>query len=140
MAVWFKDYDLSNVIWKQDTMMGTLGMDLVEKGDDYLMGKMPIDSRTVQPMRILHGGASVALAETLGSLASFMMIDPETHFCVGQSIQANHIRPGTKGFAHGKASLIHQGRTSHIWNIDITNDEGKLLCICRLTMAIVEKK
>ena len=141
MAIWFKEYKLSDIEWmKNDTMMETLGMELLEKGEDFITGKMPIDHRTVQPMRILHGGASVALAETLGSIASYMIIDPEKQICVGQSIQANHVRPGKSGFANGKASLIHLGRTSHLWNIEITDDDGKLLSICRLTMAIVNKK
>ena len=140
MSIWLKEYKISDIEWmKKNTMMETLGMELKEIGGNYLTGKMPIDHRTVQPMQILHGGANVALAETLGSIASYMIIDPETHFCVGQSITANHLRPGKDGFAHGKASIIHQGRTSHIWNIDIENDEGKLLCVCRLTMAVVAK-
>ena len=140
MSIWFKDYDLSDYSsLAKDTMMDHMGMELTERGEDFISGKIPIDHRTVQPMRILHGGASVALAESLGSMASYMIIDPETHICVGQSIQANHIRPGLSGYAHGKASIIHKGRTSHIWSIDITNDEGKLLCICRLTMAILER-
>lgn len=140
MSIWFKEYKLSDLSWaKKGTLMETLGMEITEVGENSLSGTMPIDDRTVQPMKILHGGASVALAETLGSLASSLIINPESQICVGQSIQANHIRPGTKGLAHGKAEVIHIGKTSHIWNIDITNDEGKLLCICRLTMAILNK-
>ena len=140
MSIWFKDYALSDMEFlKKGTMMDALGMELTERGENFLSGKMPIDHRTVQPMGILHGGASVALAETLGSLASYMIINPETQICVGQSIQANHLRPGKSGFAHGKAVLIHKGNTSHIWNIDIVSDEGKLICICRLTMAILNK-
>lgn len=140
MSIWFKDYQLADMAgMKKNTLMETLGIELTEKGESSLSGRMPIDHRTVQPARILHGGASVALAETLGSLASHMIIDPDKQYCVGQSIQANHIRPGISGYAHGKAVLIHKGNTSHIWNIDIVNDEGKLLCICRLTMAILNK-
>lgn len=140
MSIWFKDYQLADMAgMKKNTMLETLGIELTEKGESSLSGRMPIDHRTVQQAQILHGGASVALAETLGSLASYMMLDPDKQYCVGQSIQANHIRPGKSGYAHGKAELIHKGNTSHIWNIDITNDEGKLLCICRLTMAILNK-
>ena len=120
-------------------MIELLGMEIVEIGDDYLVGKMPIDERTFQPLKMLHGGASVALAETLGSVASFMIIDPENQYTVCSSIQANHIRPGTSGHANGKTSLVHKGKSSHIWNVDITNDEGKLLSSCRLTMAIIDK-
>lgn len=140
MNPWFKEYDLKDIEWmKEGTMMETLGIELLEVGEDYLSGRMPIDHRTVQPMKILHGGANVALAETLGSIGSWMIIDPEKQICVGQSITANHLRPGTKGFANAKATIVHRGKTSHVWNIEITNDEGKLLCLCRLTMAIVKK-
>jgi len=140
MSIWFKDYNFKDLFWMQKgTMMESLGMELLEKGEDFILGRMPIDNRTVQTMGILHGGASVALAETLGSIASYMIINPETHICVGQSIQANHIRPGRSGFANGRANILHLGKSSHIWNIDITNDDGKLLCSCRLTMAILGK-
>ena len=140
MSIWFKEYNINDFEWMaKNTMAETLGMELVEIGDDFLKGRLPIDNRTVQYMRLLHGGASVTLAETLGSVASFMIIDPETQICVGQSIQASHIRAGKEGFATGKASLIHKGRSSHLWNIDIVNDEGKLLSSCRLTMAILDK-
>ncbi len=140
MSIWFKDYNLDDYSWMyENTIFEVLGIEFTEKGDDYLKGRMPIDHRTIQPFKILHGGASVTLAESLGSLASLMLINPEEKICVGQSIQANHIRPGTSGYANGTAKLIHKGKSSHIWNIDIVNDEGKLLCICRLTMAIVDK-
>jgi 1,4-dihydroxy-2-naphthoyl-CoA hydrolase len=139
-GIWDKDYELKDIVWMaKDTMMEALGMELTEIGPEFLSGRMPIDKRTVQPMRILHGGASVALAETLGSIGSYMVIDTETHYCVGQVITANHLRPGKGGFANGVARILHKGRTSHIWNIDITDDEGKLLCVCRLTMAVVKK-
>ena len=140
MSIWFKDYNLedANAMFK-GSMMETLDIKLTEKGDDFLCGTMPIDHRTVHPLKVLHGGASVVLAESIGSLASFMSIDTEKQHCVGQSITANHIRPGFSGLAHGKATLVHMGKLSHIWNIDITNDEGKLLCVCRLTMAIINK-
>ena len=139
--IWFDDaLDLNSLTENGgDCMPGYVGIRFIDYGDDWIKASMPVNERTKQPYGRLHGGASVALAETLGSLASYMMIDPETQICVGTSIQANHIRPGTSGFAHGKASLIHKGRTTHIWNIDITNDEGKMLCACRLTMAILPK-
>ena len=140
MAIWFKDYNLDDYKWMyENTIFEVLGIEFTEKGDDYLKGRMPIDHRTVQPFKILHGGASVTLAESLGSLASLMIIDTEKKICVGQSIQANHLRPGISGYANATAKIIHLGKSSHIWNIDITNDDGKLLCICRLTMAIVDK-
>jgi len=140
MSIWFKEYNINDFQWmKKDTMPEILGMEMLEIGDNFLIGRIPIDNRTVQYMRLLHGGASVTLAETLGSVASYMIINPDEQICVGQSIQASHIRAGKIGFATGKVSLIHLGKSSHIWNIDITNDEGKLLSTCRLTMAIMDK-
>jgi 1,4-dihydroxy-2-naphthoyl-CoA hydrolase len=140
MAVWFKDYDLRDIQkLTVHTMIELLGIELIEKGEDFLKAKMPIDQRTVQPMGILHGGASVALAESLGSIASYMIIDIDKQLCVGHSIQANFIRPGLKGEVTGIAKLIHLGKTTHIWNVDVLNDEGKLLCTCRHTMAILDK-
>ena len=139
-SVWFKNYDLKD--FKQvvaSTMIEHVGIEFTEIGDHFLCGKMPIDNRTIQPMGTLHGGASLAFAETLASVASFMIIDPEKQICVGQALQANFVRPGIKGFVYGKASLIHKGSTTHIWNVDIINEEGKLVCACRQTMAIIDK-
>ena len=140
MAFWFKKYKISDINWLiKDTMMEVLDMELVEIGEDTVSGRMPIGPKTVQTLKLLHGGASVALAETIGSVASFLIIDPDKFYCVGQAIQANHLRSGTKGFANDIAKPIRIGRTSHVWDIDITDDEGKLLCVCRLTMAIIKK-
>lgn len=140
MAIWFNTYSLDD--WKgmdQDTIHESLGIELTELGPDFLKGRMPVDHRTVQPARILHGGASVVLAESLGSIGSFLIVDPEKHLTVGQSVTANHIRPGTEGFVTGIARPIHIGKRSHIWSIDIVNEEEKLVCTVRLTMAIVPK-
>ena len=136
--IWFKEYTVSdwdNRIGK--TIHDSLGIEIVGVGQNTVEGKMPIDERTFQPMKILHGGASVVLAESLGSIGSAMIVDPEKYYAVGQSINANHVRPGVKGFANGIAKPIHIGTRSHIWDIEITNDDGKLMCSCRLTMAIV---
>lgn len=138
--IWPKEYKIETINQlKKNTIHEPLGIEITAIGDDYLEGTMPIDNRTKQPAGILHGGASVVLAESLGSIACSLMIDKETHYCVGQSIFANHIRPGISGLAHGKATPIHLGRKSQIWQIDLTNDEGKLICTCRLTMAILPK-
>ena len=139
--IWFKEYTVSdwdNRIGK--TIHDSLGIEIVGVGQNTVEGKMPIDERTFQPMKILHGGASVVLAESLGSIGSAMIVDPEKYYAVGQSINANHVRPGVKGFANGIAKPIHIGTRSHIWDIEIFNDEQKLMCTCRLTMAIVAKQ
>ena len=138
--IWHKDYDINN--WDErskNTIHDSLGIEITSIGDDTVSGKMPIDARTFQPMKILHGGASVVLAESLGSIGSSMIVDPEKYFAVGQSINANHIRPGVKGWVYGTAKPIHIGKRSHIWDIQLLNDDQKLVCSCRLTMAIVEK-
>ncbi|MEQ8323807.1 MAG: hotdog fold thioesterase [Vicingaceae bacterium] len=140
MSIWFKDYILQDIAWMaKGTMMEALDMELLEIGEDWLSGRMPIGPKTIQPAKLLHGGASVALAETIGSIASYLIIDPMKFSCVGQSIQANHLRPGIKGFANAKAHVIRIGKTSHVWDINIADDNGKLLCVCRLTMAIIPK-
>lgn len=138
--IWHKKFELKD--WEGrdiGTIHEALGIELTEIGKDFISGKMPIDERTFQPARILHGGASVVLAESLGSIASNLVIDDEKQFCVGQSINANHIRPGLKGYAYGKAKPIHIGKKTHLWEIKITNEQDKLICISRLTMAILDK-
>ena len=121
----------------QNSMSGYLGIEITEVGEDYICGKMPVDYRTMQPFGILHGGASVVLAETLGSIGSAYMVDQEKYRCVGLDINANHIRPIKEGYVYGKAVPVHIGRTTHIWEIKITNKEGKIVNISRLTMAVV---
>lgn len=119
------------------TMVEYLGIAFTGVGDDYLEARMPVDHRTVQPFRILHGGASAVLAETLGSCAAAYVINTDTHRCVGQSVEANHLRPATKGHVTGRASPVHLGRTSHVWTIDLRDDDRRLTCYARLTVAIV---
>ena len=104
------------------------------------MGKMPVDSRTVQPMRILHGGANVVLAETLGSIASLMIINPEEEISVGVDINANHIRSVKAGWVTGVAKPLSIGRKIHVWEIKINDEEGRLTCISRLTVSVLQKK
>jgi 1,4-dihydroxy-2-naphthoyl-CoA hydrolase len=124
----------------ENTLMEHLGMVYTDSGDDFLCAKMPVDYRTHQPYGLLHGGASVALAESVGSAASHMMIDPKRYAALAQEINANHVKSAKDGFVHAKATLVHQGRTTHIWDIQVTNDDDELVCICRLTMSIIEKK
>lgn len=140
MSIWFREYSIEDIAHMGDnTMMEALDMELTEIGEDWLSGRMPIGPKTMQPMRLLHGGASAALAETVGSIASYLVIDPDKHNTVGQSITAHHLRPGLKGYAHAVARPVRIGRTSHVWDIDIKDDDGKKLCVCRLTMAIIPK-
>lgn len=121
----------------KDTAVEALGIEYTEVGDDFLRGTMPVDRRTVQPAGILHGGASVLLAESLGSQAAYMCIDPQRFRCVGLDINANHLRAVTKGRVVGTARPIHLGRSTQVWEIRIETEEGALVCISRLTMAVL---
>ncbi|MEQ8361094.1 MAG: hotdog fold thioesterase [Cytophagales bacterium] len=109
-------------------------------GDDYLEGKMPVDNRTKQPFGLLHGGASVVLAETLGSLASQLSVDDKKQFCVGIEINANHIKGVRSGYVTGKATSIHIGKKTHVWEIKIKDEQDDLVCISRLTVAVIDKR
>lgn len=121
-----------------NTIAAQLGIEFTEAGEGYIIARMPVDHRTHQPFGILHGGASVVLAETLGSLASFLMLeDPNRQRAVGLEINANHIRPVSTGWVYGRVTPIHTGRTTHIWDIRITDEREKLVCISRLTIAVI---
>lgn len=141
MAIWFKPYTLEQVRARgKNTMVEHIGIEITELGENHLSGTMPVDHRTVQPMGILHGGASVALAETLGSLAANFVVDNEKFYCVGLDINANHIRSAKAGsIVTGKATPLHIGSSTHVWSIEITNAEGKLVCMSRLTMAVLRR-
>ncbi len=117
-----------------------LGMEWEEIGPDFLKMRMPVDSRTLQPYGLLHGGASCALAETVGSVASALVIDAEKFICVGLEINANHVRGERSGFVSATATPLHLGVTTHVWDIKIHNEAGKLVCVSRLTVAILKKK
>ncbi|WP_181308893.1 hotdog fold thioesterase [Rufibacter sp. XAAS-G3-1] len=123
----------------KNTMGEHLGMEYTEIGDDYLIGRMPVDHRTHQPLGLLHGGASVALAETLGSIGATMFLDLTKQYCVGLEINANHIKSARSGYVYGKASAVHIGRKTHVWEIRITSEAGDLICISRITMAILDR-
>jgi len=113
-----------------------IGIEITEIGDDYLAGKMPVDHRTTQPMGLLHGGASCVLAESLGSMAGAMCVDLSKQYVVGLEINANHIRGVKSGWVYGKATPIHLGRATQVWDIKIVNEEQKLVCISRLTLSV----
>jgi 1,4-dihydroxy-2-naphthoyl-CoA hydrolase len=116
-----------------------IGIEYTDIGEDYICGKMPVDDRTKQPFGILHGAASVVLAESLGSIGSNMIVDLDKYYCVGQAVDASHIRPMTEGFVYGRATCIHNGKKTHIWEIKITNEEGKLVCVSKLTVAVIKR-
>jgi 1,4-dihydroxy-2-naphthoyl-CoA hydrolase len=123
-----------------NTMLPHLGIEFTEIGENYLKATMPVDHRTHQPMGLLHGGASVTLAETLGSFASHLVVDSNKFDCVGLEINANHIRTKTNGVVTGTSKPIHLGNKTHIWEIQIEDERGKLICISRLTIAVLPKK
>lgn len=140
--IWFKN-DLSKDDLKllgKGTMSEHLGIVWTEVGDDYLKAAMPVDHRTIQPYGLLHGGASCVLAETIGSVASAMVINHDEYYCVGLEINANHIRSARKGLVTGTASPLHLGASTHVWDIRIHNEEGKLVCVSRITVAILPRK
>ncbi|MBD2752895.1 hotdog fold thioesterase [Spirosoma validum] len=121
-----------------DSISKHLGIEFIEAGEGYLIARMPVDKRTHQPFGILHGGASVVLAETLGSVASWMLLDnPDTQRAVGLEINANHIRSVRSGWVYGRCTPIHVGRTTHVWDIRITDEQEKLVCVSRLTIAVI---
>lgn len=122
------------------TMGGHIGIEFTEIGENYLKARMPVDHRTRQPYGLLHGGASVALAETLGSVASALTIDQTRSICVGLEINANHIRGVKEGWVYGTAVALHLGQTTHVWEIRIIDQQEKLVCVSRLTVAILDKK
>lgn len=138
------------MIWKQpvsvdiltsfheDTAPAHLGIEFLEVGDDFIRGRVPVDSRTRQPYGILHGGVSVVLAETLGSVGAAYACPPG-HRAFGLDINANHLRSAASGWVTGVARPVHIGRSTHVWQIELTNDEGQLTCASRLTMAVFAK-
>ncbi|MBI1395045.1 MAG: hotdog fold thioesterase [Betaproteobacteria bacterium] len=122
------------------TAVATLGIEFTGVEDDALSARMPVDRRTVQPMGILHGGASALLAETLGSCAAAHCVDPDTHYVVGLEINANHLRPVREGWVAGRATPIHVGRTTQVWDVDIRDEAGRRTCTSRLTLAVIAKQ
>jgi len=122
-----------------NTLMQQLGIEYLEKREGYVKARMPVDERTKQPMGILHGGASFALAETIGSLGSALLLDLDKYDVRGANINANHVGAISSGWVYGVAEIIHRGRYTHVWNINITDEEGRLISVSRLTNMIIEK-
>lgn len=140
MAIWTRTPNLEQMMEaSRKTAVGHMGIEYLEVGDNYVKGRMPVDERTVQPFGILHGGASVVLAETLGSMAANCCLKDRETVAVGLDINANHIRPVSKGWVYGTATALHIGSTTQVWEIRIENEEGKTTCISRLTMAVTKR-
>ncbi|MEI8102327.1 MAG: hotdog fold thioesterase, partial [Chlorobium sp.] len=116
-----------------------LGIEMTEIGLDSMTARMPVDHRTIQRIGILHGGASLALAETVGSIAASYCVDRHLYYIVGQEINANHLRPVRSGFVYATATPFHLGKSSHVWDIRVKNEEGKLTCVSRFTVAVLKK-
>ena len=138
-AIWHRRPTLAELNSVKNTMVDHLGIEFIELSDDFIKARMPVDHRTHQPMGLLHGGASVALAETLGSTGAFLCVDPAKYNVVGLEINANHIRGVRDGWVMGTARALHRGRTTQLWEIRITDVADKLVCISRLTMAVLEQ-
>jgi len=142
MSIWFnKNISLNDFAdWGKNTLGEHLGMNFIEIGDNHLKATMPVDHRTHQPYGLLHGGASVALAETIGSVGSALIIDTSKSICVGLDINANHVRGVRDGIVTAIATPIHIGSSTHVWEIKIYDEKEKLVCISRLTVAVLKKK
>jgi 1,4-dihydroxy-2-naphthoyl-CoA hydrolase len=139
MSIWRNVFSLEYLNGHDGTLNRNLGILFTEVGDDFVRGTMPVDERTMQPYGLLHGGASVALAETLGSMGAAMCVDANEYQVVGQEINANHVRAARRGLVTGTARPVHLGGRTHVWSIEIVNLDQKLVCISRLTMAVIKR-
>ncbi len=141
MSLWSQAIDLDRInASRSGTLVEHLDIRVTEVGDDWLRGTMPVDARTHQPFGLLHGGASVALAETLGSMAANLTLDISREMAVGLDLNANHVRAVTEGLVTGTARALHLGRSTQVWEIRIEDEQQRLVCISRLTMAVVPRK
>jgi 1,4-dihydroxy-2-naphthoyl-CoA hydrolase len=141
MSIWFKkDWDIEKLNqFAANTMNELIGIKFIEVGENYLKATMPVDNRTRQAYGILHGGASATLAETIGSVASIMVVDRDQFYCVGVEINANHLRSVKEGFVIATAIPLHLGLSSHVWDIKIIDRNEKLVCVSRLTVFVKKK-
>ena len=140
MSIWKQTADLDRINgWNANSLVDHIGIRITEIGEDFLRGTMPVDARTKQPFGLLHGGASVALAESLGSLAGTMCLDATKEMAVGLDINANHVRAVTDGVVTGTARPLHVGRSTQVWEIRIEDEQERLVCISRLTLAVVPR-
>jgi len=140
MSIWRTQTSVEQLqALSRDTLVDTIGIRVTEIGADFLRVSMPVSPRTHQPMGVLHGGASVALAETAGSLAANMCVDQALYVCMGQEINANHVRPVSSGIVTATARPYHIGKRTHVWGIEIRDEQQRLVCVSRLTMAVVDR-
>lgn len=140
MSIWQKRPDLDRLNNSPSEHMGSfLGIEFIRVGEDELVARMPVNERTRQPYGIIHGGASVVLAETVGSVASYYAIDTDAFMAFGMEVNANHLRPVRDGYVTAVCKPLHLGRSTHVWDIRITDDSGKPTCVSRLTVAVVER-
>ena len=140
MSIWKTPLTLNDAQKRsQNTMVTHLGIEFMEIGDDYLIAKMPVDHRTKQPIGIMHGGASCVLAETVGSIAANYCVDLTKQYCVGLDINTNHIRSAREGYVYATAKPFHIGRSTQVWAIEIKDEQGKLVSVNRLTMAVLDR-
>jgi 1,4-dihydroxy-2-naphthoyl-CoA hydrolase len=140
MSIWRTQTSVEQLReFSRETLADTIGIQVTEIGPDFLRATMPVSPRTHQPMGVLHGGASVALAETVGSVAASLCVDRDKYVCLGQEINANHLRPVSSGIVTATARPFHIGKRSHVWHIEIRDEQDKLVCVSRLTMAVVDK-
>ncbi len=138
MAIWFQGIDLAQVnALGRDGLTDHLGIEFTEFGDDWLAATMPVDRRTHQPAGLLHGGASAALAETVGSVGAHLCVDPQRFRCVGQSLYANHIAGVREGIVRGTGSPVHLGGRSQVWRIEVRKPDATLVCLATLTVAVL---
>lgn len=139
--IWFREYTLGEVsTLRCGNMLSHIGIEFTKIGEDFLEGKMPVDHRTCQPAGLLHGGASVVLAETLGSVAAHLCVDPDKKYCVGQEVSASHLRAVRSGWVWGRAHSLHLGGRSQVWEIRIEDQKKRLVCVSRLTVAVLDWK
>ena len=139
MSIWFKNYTIKDIQTK-GTMVEHLGIKVTELGKDFVVGTMPVDNRTKQPFGILHGGASVALAETLASYGGYLTIDSEKYYVVGVEINANHLKVAKSGIVTGKCSPIKRGRSTQVWQTEITDESRDLICVSRITLMVLDRR
>lgn len=141
MSIWFKKVTVEEINrFSSNTMLEHLGIEITELGEDYIKARMPVDHRTRQSLGLLHGGASVTLAESLGSTAAHLIIDPAQKTCMGLEINANHIRAIRDGYVEGIARPLHIGRKTQVWEIKIYDPQERIVCVSRITMAVLDKQ
>jgi 1,4-dihydroxy-2-naphthoyl-CoA hydrolase len=140
MSIWRTETSVEQLHqFSRETLADTIGIRVTEIGPDFLRATMPVNPKVHQPMGVLHGGASVALAETVGSVAAMLCVDRDKDVCLGQEINANHLRPITSGIVTATARPFHIGKRSQVWSIEIRDEQDRLVCVSRLTMAVIDK-